>query len=170
MKINQQLLSKSRIHRLKVQGYFNYSDAEISEFAFGNRFAFIVCSSITAFGVASSNLPVLAAMTLIALFGVILPYHPFDYIYNYILRSMINKPKLPPRSKQLKFTCGVATIWLAGTMSLFYNGLAISGYVIGGLLVTVAFIVSTTDFCIPSNIYNLLFKIKIESNDLPNKK
>jgi hypothetical protein len=162
MDTKQTTLSRTRIFRLKTQGYLTQSDCEISELAFGNRFAFIVCGLIVAFGVASANITVLAVMALVAFGGVILPYHPLDYIYNHVLRTMINKPKLPPRSKQLKFTCIVATIWLIGTIYLFYTDFTVAGYIAGGLLFMVALIVSTTDFCIPSMIYNFLFKIKIE--------
>jgi hypothetical protein len=161
MTTNHQPLSTTRIKFLKAQGYCNLSNAEISELAFGNRFAYIVCGSIVAIAVATAHVPTLIAMTIVAFFGIILPYHPFDYIYNHVLRSMLNKPKLPPRSKQLKFTCVIATLWLIATIYLFYSGATIAGYVLGGLLVSVAFIVSTTDFCIPSTIYNFIFKVKV---------
>lgn len=160
MTTNHQILSPIRINRLKAQGYFSCSDAEISTLAFGHRFAFAVCSAILAFGVITANIPTLIAMTIVAFFGIILSYHPFDYIYNHVLRRMLNKPKLPPRSKQLKFTCIIATLWLIATIYLFYAGLVIAGYVVGGLLFSVAFMVSTTDFCIPSTIYNAIFKVK----------
>lgn len=159
MTINNQLLSTNRINFLKAQGYCNLSDVEISELAFGNRFAYIVCGSIVAVAVATAHIPTLVAMTVVAFLGIILPYHPFDYIYNHLLRGMLNKPKLPPRSKQLKFACIIATLWLIATTYLFYTGFTIAGYILGGLLVTVAFIVSTTDFCIPSMIYNFIVKI-----------
>lgn len=158
----QTILSRTRINRLKAQGYLNHSDSEISELAFGNRFAFIICSSILALGVIMANVPILATMAVVALGGVILPYHPFDYVYNHVLSGIMNKPKLPPRSKQLKFACVIATVWLLGTIFLFYSGLTVAGYVAGGLLFIVAFIVSTMDFCIPSTIYNFLFKVKTE--------
>ncbi len=160
MTTNHQLLSTTRIKFLKAQGYYNLSDAEISELVFGNRFAYIVCGSIVAIAVATAHIPTLIAMTIVAFLGIILPYHPFDYIYNHMLRSLLNKPKLPPRSKQLKFTCVIATLWLTATIYLFYADLAIAGYVLGGLLVAVAFIVSATDFCITSTIYNFIFKVK----------
>lgn len=95
------------------------------------------------------------------IFGVVLPYHPFDYIYNHLVRRVLDKPRLPRRSNQLKFACGVATIWIAATIYLFYYGFAMAGYVAGGMLFSVAFLVSTTDICIPSIIYNFLFKIKV---------
>jgi hypothetical protein len=161
MAASHQLLSATRINRLKAQGYCNYSDTELSELAFGNRFAYIVCGSLVAFGVATANIPILVAMTIVAFFGIILPYHPLDYIYNHVLRSMLNKPELPPRSKKLKFTCIVATLWMIAVIYSFYAGFAIAGYVFGGMLVAVAFIVRTTDFCIPSMIYNIIFKVKV---------
>ena len=160
MTTNHQLLSTTRIKLLKAQGYCDLSNAEISELAFGNRFAYIVCASIVAIAVATAHIPTLIAMAIVAFFGIILPYHPFDYIYNHLLRSMLNKPKLPARSKQLKFACVIATLWLIATTYLFYAGLAIEGYVLGSLLVAVASIVSATDFCIPSMIYNYIFKVK----------
>lgn len=158
MTTNHQLLSTKRISFLKAQGYFKHSDTEISELAFGNRFAYVVCGGIVAIAVATAHIPTLIFMAIVAFFGIILPYHPFDYIYNHVLRGMLNKPLLPPRSKQLKFACVIATLWLIATTYLFYSGLYIAGYVLGGLLVAVAFIVSTTDFCIPSMIYNYIFK------------
>jgi hypothetical protein len=160
MATNRQLLSATRINFLKAQGYCKLSDTEISELAFGNRFAYIVCGLIVAIAVATAHIPTLVVMTIVAFLGIILPYHPLDYIYNHVLRGMLNKPELPPRSKQLKFACVIATLWLIATTYLFYSGFYSAGYILGALLVAVAFIVSTTDFCIPSMIYNFMFKAK----------
>lgn len=161
MKKDQSLISATRIKRLRVQGYGNYSDETISELAFGNRFAYILCSSILVIGIITANIPILATMMIIAFFGVVLPYHPFDYIYNYLIRGIINKPKLPRRSKQLKFACGIATVWIAATIYLFYAGFTIAGYIAGAVLSFVAILVSITDVCIPSLIFNFLFKVKV---------
>jgi hypothetical protein len=94
---------------------------------------------------------------LIAFLGLVLPNHPFDYIYNLVLRKKLNKPELPPRSKQLKFACLAATLFLGLTIFMFYSGYAIWGYTIGGSLIGIAGLVSTIDLCIPSKIYNALF-------------
>lgn len=161
MRNSPTLISSSRINRIKAQGYCNYSDANLSELAFGNRFAYIICSIILLIGVTTANIPILATLMIISLFGVILPYHPFDNIYNHLLRGVVNKPKLPPRSKQLKFACTIATIWIGIHIYLFYVGLTIAGYVSGGLMFSITLLVSTTDFCIPSTIYNLLFKVQV---------
>ena len=118
MKNDQTLISPARIKRLKVQGYCNHSDAYLSEISFGNRFAFILCSSVLLTGIITANIPILTTMMVIALFGIILPYHPFDYIYNHVLAYRMKKPKLPVRSKQLKFACSIATTGIGITIFL----------------------------------------------------
>jgi len=161
MKKEQYILSPARIHRLKVQGYCNYKDDELSKLAFGHRFALILCSTVLLIGIITSNIFLLSIMFFIAFFGIVLPYHPFDYIYNGLLSKPMSKPKLPPRSKQLKFACKIAVFGIASIIFLFYTGLTLAGYIAGGLLFFVAFLVSTTDICIPSIIYNFIFKVKI---------
>jgi len=155
------LISSSRRYRIRCQGYSGYSDVDLSKLAFGNRFAYYLCSILLLIGVVSINIPILSIMMIVALFGVILPNHPFDYIYNTLLSKTLNKPKLPRRSKQLKFACLIATVWLAATIYLFSVGFTIAGYVAGGILFFVAILVSTTDVCIPSLIYNFLFKFEV---------
>jgi len=154
---DQNLLSASRINRLRVQGYTTQSPLELSQLAFGNRFAYRICTALLVVGVATANTPLLSFMLVIAALGVLLPNHPFDYIYNQLLAKRMNKPKLPKRSKQLKFACAVATLWIAATIYLFTSGFLTTGYVMGSILIGIAFTVSTTDFCLPSVIYNTIF-------------
>lgn len=164
---NRTGLSQIRIIRIREQGYTCQTDAEIRELAFGNRFAYRLCLTFLIIGVAFANIPILTFMMLIAFFGVVLPNHPFDYIYNLVLRKKMNKPELPPRSNQLKFACSIATLWIGGTIYLFFSGLTSWGYISGTSLIGVASLVSTIDFCIPSKIYNALFLKKpksVESN------
>lgn len=149
-----------RIRYIRAQGYFHLTDEQIASLSFGNRFAYILCASLLATGVATAHIPTLAVMGMIAFGTIILPYHPFDYLYNYLIRHWLHKPELPPRSKQLKFACTIASLWIAACIYLFYTGMAVAGYIMGGLLVSVAFILVTTDFCIPSMIYNIIFSDK----------
>ncbi len=162
MKNEQHIISSRRLHGIRTQGYCNYSDVNLSELAFGNRFAYYTCSLFLLIGVITANIEILSTMMVVSILGILLPNHPFDYIYNIFLSKPMNKPKLPRRSRQLKFACVVATLWLAATIYLFYSGLTMAGYVCGGLLFSVAFLVSTTDICIPSLIYNSLFKYEVK--------
>jgi hypothetical protein len=47
--------------------------------------------------------------------------------------------------------------WLASAGLAFFAGIDTLGYVLGGSLALAAFVPTTTDFCIPSSFYGLLF-------------
>ena len=157
---NQNVISPVRQKRLEAQGYCGFTVAELTDFKFGIRFAYYMCGSLVVIGLLTTNLYVLGAAMTIAFLGTLPPYHPFDYLYNYVVRHLLHKPKLPPRTNQGRFACGIATVWLSVVIYLFYNGLHVWGYIAGGVLVSVATLVSTMDICIPSIIYNFLFKGK----------
>ena len=151
-----------RRKRFEIQGYKCYSDSELNDFKFGIRFAYYLCGSLVILGLLLTNLEILGAAMIIAFFGSFPPYHPFDYLYNYVIRHWIGKPKMPPRANQGRFACRIATVWLGVTIYLFYTGNNTWGYIVGIALVISAALVSVLDICIPSMIYNFLFKKKIE--------
>ena len=93
-------------------------------------------------------------MFVVAFWGVILPNHPFDYIYNYVLSHWMKKPQLPPRSVQLKFACTIATLWLGAIITLLSMHMETIAFGLAGVLAFVASLPSTIDYCIPSVIYN----------------
>jgi len=150
-------LSLIRIKRIREQGYTCQSDHEIADLAFGNRLAYQLCTVTIIIGVSLASVPILSLMTLIAFSSVLLPNHLFDYFYNHIIRIKMNKPKLPPRSIQLKFACSIATVWLGLTNYLFFQQMMVPAYVSGGAFVGVALLLCITDICIPSILYNRLF-------------
>ena len=152
------VFSPTRRRRLEVQGYNGFTDAELNDYKIGIRLAYYLCDSLVVLGLVLMNIKLLAVAMSIAFFGAILAYHPVDYLYNYLIRHLINKPQLPHRTNQVRFACGIATVWLIGVIYLFYAGLNLWGYITGGILVSVATLVATTDICIPSLIYNFLFK------------
>lgn len=150
-------LTQGTIKRLRDQGYTEQTEEELSALAFGNRFAYQACTALLVIGVYSESIAMLSLMLAIAFLGVMLPNHPFDYIYNYILAPRMDKPQLPKRSNQLKFACGIATVSIGITIYLFASELIIPAFVLGGVLIAVAFTVGVTDYCLPSTIYNALF-------------
>jgi hypothetical protein len=159
-----QLISRTCKRRLQVQGYQNYSDKELNDYKYGIRFAYYLCGSLVIIGLSLTSIKILTVMMTIAFFGSLPPYHPFDYIYNYGVRHLIGKPKIPPRTNQGRFACGLATVWLGAIIYLFYHGFYLWGYIAGGILISIATLVSTIDLCIPSMIYNFLFKPESKSD------
>jgi hypothetical protein len=143
--------------RLETQGYVGLSDEQLTAYRFGIRFAYGACVTLTAMGLLFTSTPILMVALSIAFMAVWLPYHPFDYLYNFGLRHLMNRPKIPVRTNQGKFACGIASVWLGAIIYLFSYHQFLWGYVLGSVLLIVGTLVTTTDICIPSMIYNFLF-------------
>jgi hypothetical protein len=110
-----------------------------------------------AVGTALGSPVVLLALAPFAALGAILNRHPFDFLYNGLVRHVTKTRPLPPHAAQRRFACGMAAGWLIGTAWAFHIGATQLGYWLGGALTAVALLVSVTHFCIPSMIYNTLF-------------
>ena len=145
---------------MKTQGFRGYSDQELKGFHFGVRFAYILCVSIVILGLILANVYVLGVAMFFAFLGSVLPFHPFDIIYNRSVRHWIKREELPLRANQLRFACGMATVHIGVTIYFFAIGQHTIAYILGGVLVAVAMLVSTTDICIPSIMYNAMFERK----------
>jgi hypothetical protein len=155
-------LSPTRVKRLGVQGYLAYTNEQLAELSLAIRLPYGLCAVIAAAGVVTTNIPILTVLMVLALLGAALPNHPFDYLYNFCLRHLLKRPLLPPRTAQTRFACIVATIWLAITIGLFSRDMVVIGTIWGGILVAIATLVSLTDICIPSMIYNYFRRILFE--------
>ena len=77
MNNEQYIISPTRIHRLKVQGYCNFKDDELSKLAFGHRFALILCSTVLLIGIITSNIPLLSINVFYCYFWYCTPIPPF---------------------------------------------------------------------------------------------
>lgn len=145
---------------LHIQGFTDYSDTELNELKYGIRFAYLGCATVVAIGLALKSIPVLGIAMLIAFLAVVLPHHPFDYLYNAFVYRLLQKPKAPIRTSQGKFACGIATAWLAGVIILLHYSYPLAANLLGAVLLLQAFTVGTIDFCVPSRIFNALFRKK----------
>ena len=146
----------SRTH-LHDQGYDTLSDTSLNDLKYGIRFAYISCGTLVAIGLATGSLWVLATAMVIAFFGAVLTFHPFDLLYNYGFRHLIQKPALEKRTKQNQFACAIATSTIAAIIATCYLGYPTVAYALGIPLLIQAFVVGTVDYCVPSKIYNGLF-------------
>ncbi len=152
--IYSEKLNHIQIQWIREQGYFNYSNEQIRDLAFGNRFAYRICSVLIIPAVVFAHVPTLLCVNVIALAGVFMPRHPFDYIYNALIRKWTKGPKLPPRSPQLKFACTMASFCLGITTYFFISEMPVVAYLIGIQMIGVVLLVSLFDLCLPSKIFN----------------
>jgi uncharacterized protein DUF4395 len=143
--------------RLEAQGFCGLDDATLEEVAPWLRWSPVLCTLCMVVGIATQSSIVLWALAATAFLGVLLPFHPFDLLYNYGVRYLTGTRPLPRQGVQRRFACGIATAWLVATGWAFYVGAATLGFILGVPLVLVAALVSMTHICIPSMIYNAVF-------------
>jgi len=150
-------LTPSQQRRLDIQGFDTVDERELAPVAPWLRLAFGLCATLAAIGTIAASPTILLALTAIAALGAVFPVHPFDLIYNLGIRNLTGTGPLPRRGPPSRFACGMGAVWLAATAWAFSAGHAALGYVLGGVLAGMAVLVSTTDICIPSMTYRLLF-------------
>lgn len=143
--------------RLEAQGFCDLDEVTLSELAPWLRWSPAICTLAMVVGVVLKSPAILWALAATALFGALLPFHPFDLLYNHGARFLTGTRPLPHQGPQRRFACAIATVWLLATGWAFYIGADLAGYALGVPLALVAALVSTTHFCIPSLIYNTLF-------------
>ncbi len=150
-------LSQVLRSRLEMRGIACSSDPEFVKVVPWIRFTFVVCGTMMGLATALASVPFLLVMAPIAGLGAVFTRHPFDLIYNHGVRNLTGTQPLPPNAAPTRFACGVASVWLVATALAFAKGPAWLGYTLGGVLTSVAAIVSVTQFCIPSMVYQFLF-------------
>jgi hypothetical protein len=150
-------LSARTRRRLEIQGFDTTDERQLAEVAPWLRLAFGLCALLAGVGTAAASPIFLLALAPIAALGAALPVHPFDLVYNYGIRHLTGTGPLPRRGAPSRFACGMGAVWLLVTAGAFSAGHDGVGYVLGGALTAVALLVSTTDICIPSMTYRLLF-------------
>ena len=149
-------LSQVLRSRLEVRGIACSSDPEFVKVVPWLRFTFVVCGTMIGLATAFASVPLLLVMVPIAALGAVFPRHPFDLIYNHGVRYLTGTQPFPPNGAPTRFACGMAFVWLVATAMAFALGQAWLGYALGGVLTSVAAIVSVTQFCIPSMVYQFL--------------
>jgi hypothetical protein len=140
--------------RLEAQGFCVLDDRSLAELAPWMRWTYTLGTLVTLIGVALMSPGVLWALAAITSVGIFLPFHPFDLLYNYGMRYLTRTGPFPDSGPQRHFVFVVATVWLAVTGWAFHVGADIAGITLGVLLIFVGGLASTTNFCIPSFIYN----------------
>lgn len=122
---------------------------------YGIRFSYPLFISIVAFGIFFENPYILSIDALIALFGFVLPMHPFDYVYNYGVTKLIGTNRIPGRGSELQISSIVALIFILAVISLIVFEIQLNYEVMALMYVLIsiffiAVLLSKNDFSIYS--------------------
>ena len=143
---------------LNKQGFGNLDDEAKSRAAWPLRFTPAVAVTLIVVGLALQSPIWLGSMSLVALSGALLPRAMLlDLVYNFGIRHLFRAPPLPPTPKPRQFSYLLSTVFLAGSALSFFYGLPVLGFILGGMVVIGATILTTTLWCLGSWYYRLFF-------------
>jgi len=142
---------------LTMQGYGDLSDSERQSLWLGLRFSTGLCFAGIALGTTLASPAFLLAMAVTAgVGGFLTAKHPFDYVYDATLRPLLGGPSVPSSPAPRRFSCQLATPWIAAIAVAFWVGAPTVAWVLAVPLLAVAATVTITNWCLPSLIYGLL--------------
>ena len=151
-------ISNLSIIGLRVQGYVSCPVKQLAGYRLGIRFAYGTCATIILLGLIFQNIYFYYTGLVLSLGGMFPPRHPVDYLYNGVIRYIFKKPAIPKRPAQSRFACSIAFVWIATALLCWHNDYYLISSAMEGALVMQAGIVTFTDICFPSMIYNFLIK------------
>ena len=156
--IFEQRLSTFTKTNLNKQGFGKLDDKAKSRYALPLRFTPAVGTTLIVIGLVLQSPIWLGSMALVALSGALLPSGMLiDLVYNLGVRHLFGAPALPPTPKPRQFSYLLSTVFLAGATLSFYYGLPVLGFILGGMVVIGATILTTTLWCLGSWWYRLIF-------------
>jgi hypothetical protein len=134
---------------LATQGY-SLSDAQCRELALGLRFATGLCLALVTVALVLESPALVFALSAIGLVAGFSARHPFDHLWNRMVRHVVRAAALPPNPTRRRHAFKLATVWLMGVGVLFASGAATAALILGGLLLAACAIVTATNLCLPS--------------------
>ncbi len=152
-------LSAFTKNNLNKQGFGTLDEEAKSRYALPLRFTPGVGTILIMIGLALQSPIWLGSIALVTLSGALFPRGMLiDLVYNLGVRHLFHAPPLPSTPKPRRFSYILSTVLLAGSALSFYFGLAVSGFILGGMVVIGGTILTTSLWCLGSWYYRLFFR------------
>ena len=151
-------LSAFTKNNLNKQGFGKLDEEAKTRYMLALRFTPGAATILIAIGLALQSSIWLGSMALVAFSGALFPNGMLiDLVYNLGVRHLFGAPPLPPTPKPRQFSYLLSTVLLAGSAISFYYGLSVLGFILGGMVVIGATILTATLWCLGSWWYRLIF-------------
>jgi uncharacterized protein DUF4395 len=139
---------------LAVQGYC-LSAEERRQLRWGLRFPTALCFALIATGLALQSAIVILALVPVGALAGWTRRHPFDLIWNHVLRHLAAAPELPPNPAPRRHGFKVATVWLLAVGVLLATGATTAGLALGAMLLAACGLLAGANFCLPSTLLGI---------------
>jgi len=136
--------------RLEVQGFLGLTDDELKAIGPWMRFTPVMNLTCTVIATALSSVPLLVGLAVLMAAGAMMPIHPFDALYNGLVRRITRTQPLPKSGVRRRIVFAVGAAWLLLTTGAFLIGMSVVGYVLGGLMAVLIVPLATAHFCVLS--------------------
>lgn len=137
---------------LTTQGYC-LSDDERRSLAVGLRFSTGLCLAFVVIALALESPAMVFALGGIGVVAGFSARHPFDHLWNHVVRRVVGGPPLPPNPARRRYAFKIATVWLLVVGTLLVSGATTAGLILGSLLVAACAIVTAANLCLPSEAF-----------------
>jgi len=145
---------------LELQGFAVRSDPSIGRVEPWLRLTPSLSGLWIASGTALGSPAMLLGFSFVSAFGASQHKHPFDHLYDRLIRRVARSERLPDNPPPRRFAMALASAWAATTAVLFATGRRRAGLVAGCSLGVAAATVATTHFCLGSWIYRQLDRLR----------
>jgi hypothetical protein len=136
--------------RLEVQGFLGLTDDELKAIGPWMRFTPVLNLTFTLIATALSSIPLLVGLAILMAAGAIMPIHPFDALYNDLVRRITHTHRLPKSGLRRRIVFAVGATWLLLAAGAFLFGMSRMGYVLGGLMAVLIAPLAIIHFCVLS--------------------
>lgn len=134
---------------LASQGYC-LSDRERRGLWLGLRFSTGLCLALVVTGLALESPAMIFVLSGAGAIAGLTPRHPFDHLWNHVVRRLFDAPALPPTPVRRRHALKLASAWLLAVGALLAAGVTTPALILGGLLVGACATVTATNLCLPS--------------------
>ena len=86
------------------------------------------------------------------LLGALLPVHPWDVVYNGVVRHLTGTRPLPTSGWRRRLTFALGFVWLSLTAWVFWSGRMYIGYALGGTMSALMLPLVAVHYCVVSEI------------------
>ena len=148
---------KETHRRLEVQGYKGLSEEAIHEIGSWFQFTPALNTALLAVGILTGSRNVLLLLAFLMGIGSIFAFHPFDILYNRIIRRFTRTRALPPSGEQRRFVFSIEGLLIIATTWLFTTGRYGTAFTIGCVLLALLLSLTLFNMCIVSEMLNKVF-------------
>ena len=143
--------------RLEVQGFLGLTDEELKAIGPWMRFTPTLNFTLTVISTVLSSVPLLVGLAILMSAGAIMPFHPFDALYNYFVRHITRTRPLPKSGVRRRIVFAIGNMWLLLTAVAFLLGISATGYILGGLMAIFIAPLAIIHFCVLSELMARIF-------------